>query len=358
MKLAVVTALAASLSAFADIKVNDNLSVNGYLVGSYQYTDIKNVGDTSSFNVDSALLGSTISFKPVTAVVSLYYVPAAKGGANANGDEATVLDAYVKYDAGSGVTVTGGKFLSYMGYESFYPIDMDQISYADGDFLAAIPGYHDGVKLDYADSAQGAGVAVVDSDYVLPKAISGFTGSATQGDGDLKDTVAVEPYYTYTGVTNLTLWAGLAYQTKGKTLTLVTPHYQSSVTTLDVWASYQITKELRAAAEYVHKDGGIDFGKGYDWIAFADYSFTDKLSAAARVSGEKVTDAKAYLGNPVSNDQSFTKYTISPTYVLTDHLKLRAEYSYYAYKNYYTSSTPLVKTSTANFVGVQAIFQF
>jgi len=52
-----------------------------------------------------------------------------------------------------------------MGYESFYPANMDQISYADGDFLAPIPGYHTGVKIDYADKEQGIGIALLDSAY-------------------------------------------------------------------------------------------------------------------------------------------------------------------------------------------------
>ena len=75
----------------------------------------------------------TLNFKPVTGVISFNYFP------NISSSEFTVLDAYATYDAGNGVTVTAGKFLSYKGYESFYAGSMDQISYANGDFLGAIP---------------------------------------------------------------------------------------------------------------------------------------------------------------------------------------------------------------------------
>ena len=46
----------------------------------------------------------------------------------------------------------------------------------------------------------------------------------------------------------------------------------------------------------------------------------------------------------------FTKYTICPAYAVTDHLTVRAEYSYYSYTNY--------STKKASFFGVQGIFKF
>ena len=322
--------LAIAATASADIKINDNITFSGYAVGAYMnYKPSDGTSVDSLFDASKPIPGGgdsndvltkfTFNYKPVTGVISLNYFPNVGGNS-----EFTVLDAYATYDAGEGVTITGGKFLSYLGYESFYPASMDQISYADGDFLGAIPGYHSGVKVDYADKIQGVGVAVVDSVY------SPFGG--TRGDGELKHNAGLEAYYTYTGVTNLTLWAGLAYDTKGG----FEPH---SVTTLDFWASYQLTKELRVAAEFVSKDGGLG-AKGTDWIAFANYTFSDKVTSTFRVSGEEMSD-----GGP-----KFTKFTVAPAYALTANLSIRAEYSYYSYKNYTTSS--------ANFFGVQAIFKF
>jgi hypothetical protein len=337
-KLAAVVALTATLSAFAQIKINDNLSVNGYAVGSYENFKQDKLPSVDSLNVDSALLGATITFKPVTAVFSFYYVPftttglnlpTGHSGVNQNGDEVTLLDANVTYDTGSGVTITGGKFLSYMGYESFYPIYMDQITYADGDFLAPIPGYHDGVHIDYSDNNQSAGIAGVDSVY--------SPYGATKGDGELKHNGGFEAFYSYKGITNLTLWLGYAFDSKGG-------FEVHSVSTFDIWASYQITKQARAAAEYVNKDGGTG-NKGYNWIAFFDYSLTDQLSAAFRVSGEKMNSVAGVAG------PGFTKYTVCPSYALTDHLKVRAEYSYYHYTDFGT-------IKDANFIGIQTIFQF
>jgi hypothetical protein len=201
---------------------------------------------------------------------------------------------------------------------------MDQISYANGDFLGAIPGYHSGVKVDYADKVQGVGVAVVDSVY------SPYGG--VRGDGELKHNAGLEGYYTYTGVSDLTLWAGFAYDTKGG----FQPH---SVFTFDFWAAYNVTKSLRVAAEFVSKDGGTG-AKGTNWLLFANYTFSDKVSSTFRVSGEEMAD-----GGP-----KFTKYTIAPAYALTANLAVRAEYSYYNYSNY--------SSSDASFFGVQLVLKF
>lgn len=312
--------LATVASATAEIKINDNFSVSGYIEGSYQYTAPKPGTATDRFNIDTSQLLFTTTFKPVTGVVSLFYVPnAAK--------ETTVLDAYVTYDAGEGITVTGGKFLSYLGYESFFTVNNPEISFANGDFLAPIPGYHDGVKIDYATKEFGVGVALVDSVYSGPFYL--------KGDGELKHNAGFEGYFTYKAVTDLTLWAGFGYDTKGSRNN---PAQTNSIFTADFWAQYQIDKKTSVAVEYAHKSGGPG-NKGYNWLALATYAFTDKVSTAFRISGEKVTDGS-----------SFMKYTIAPGIALTDKLTVRAEYSYYDYKD--------ASLDKANFFGVQAFFKF
>ena len=113
IKLAASAALLLRLAApaSAEVKINDNFSVSGYIEGSYQYTDSSPGGSGDKFNLDSSQLLFTASFKPVTGVVSLFYVPNAPS-------ETTVLDAYATYDAGNGISVTGGKFLSYLNIVS------------------------------------------------------------------------------------------------------------------------------------------------------------------------------------------------------------------------------------------------
>lgn len=308
--------LAIAATASAEVKLNDNFSVSGYVEGSYQITKPTPGTSSDTFNIDSSQLLFTTSFKPVTGVVSLFYVPNAPS-------ETTVLDAYVTYDMGGGLSVTGGKFLSYLGYESFFTVNNPEISFANGDFLAPIPGYHDGVKLDYSDKDWGAGAALLDSVYSGPNYL--------KGDHELKHNAGFEGYVVYKGTTDLTLWAGLAYDSKGS----FQPH---SVLTLDFWGQYQVDKKTAVAAEYAHKDGGVG-AKGYNWLGLVTYAFTDKVSTAFRISGEKLTGGA-----------SFTKYTIAPGIALTDKLTVRAEYSYQKYSK--------AALSKANFFGVQAFFKF
>src|SRR5688500_2035020 len=94
-KLAVGLSLAASLTAFADIKVNDTLTVSGYAAGSYRTTDPDPGENTDRLDIDAAKTLFTMAYKPVTGVVSLYYVPDAT-------HDVTVLDAYATVDVGGG----------------------------------------------------------------------------------------------------------------------------------------------------------------------------------------------------------------------------------------------------------------
>lgn len=316
----VVALLALAATASAEIKLNDNFSVSGYIAGSYQHTDPKPGDSVDRFNIDSSQLLFTTNFKPVTGVVSLFYVPNAS-------QETTVLDAYVTYDAGGGLTITGGKFLSPLGYESFFNVNNATISFANGDFLAPIPGYYTGVKVDYASKDFGVGLALVDSIY------SPFY---LKGDGELKHNAGFEGHFVYKAVPNLTLWAGFAYDTKGSSAITSQLH---SVLTLDFWAQYQFDKKTTVAAEYAHKDGGLPGTKGYNWLGLVNYAFTDKVSTAFRIGGEKLTAGP-----------SFTKYSIAPGVALTDKLTVRAEYSYYDYKD--------ASVDKANYFGVQAFFKF
>ncbi len=136
--------------------------------------------------------------------------------------------------------LTAGKFLSYLGYESFYQISDNMISLADQALLSPIPGYHEGVKMDYApDKADTLGVAVVDSLYQKP----GY--NATEGDGDFKHNAGFEGYYTYTGVTNLQIWAGAGFETTtkpGVDSSGVTEKQGTGVTVLDLWGTYTLDK--------------------------------------------------------------------------------------------------------------------
>jgi hypothetical protein len=351
LKLAGIAALtAAALPAFAQIKVNDSLTVTGWATGSYQYTQPSPGASSDSLNLDAGMLEATLTpAKRVTAVMSVYYRPSAEGGVSPSGSEATLLDAYISYDAGNGVTLTAGKFLSYLGYESFYNISDNMITLANQSLLGPIPGYHEGFKLDYApDKTDTLGFSVTDSEYQKP----GY--NATEGDGELKHNGGFEAYYTNTAITNLTLWGGVGYETKtppgydtdgvaAKTFSpkgvLLSggPH---DVYVLDVWGDYVLDKAGdQIVAEGIYKDGGFA-NKGWDWLVYYQYNVPNsKIYSWFCISGEDVTKGPSY-----------TKFSVAPTYVYNNSLSFRLQYSYTTYSSY--------PVKNANFFGGQVLFKF
>lgn len=314
-----VSLLALAATAYADVKLNENFSVNGYAVGSYTSTSVSPGASSDRLDLDAVKTTFIGSFKPVTGTISLFYPGAA-------GNDVTVLDAYATYDAGGGFSVTGGKFLSYLGYEAFDPVNMTQITYASvtSGTLSAIPAYHSGVRLDYGDKENSFGLALLDSVY---------GPTIFKGDAELKHNAGFEGYYKYTGAKDLVLWAGLAYDTAGLK--------KNKVLTLDFWAEYKVNKETTLAAEFCSKDGG-DFAKGTTWLAYLNYAFDAKTSGVLRISAENLSGKTKTVGS------DFMQYTVCPTYALSANLSVRAEYSYYDYDG----------GATKKFFGVQGVFKF
>ncbi|MES2691828.1 MAG: outer membrane beta-barrel protein [Verrucomicrobiota bacterium] len=298
LKLAAVASLAASLTALADVKVNNNFSVNGYAVGSWTTTDPDAGTKTETFFKNGTLFGATDAVKvgflgnsgPISGYGSILYLPAA-GSTN----EAGLLDAYVTYDTGAGVKITGGKYLSYLGYEAFDPINMAQLTY--GYTIFAIPAYHTGAKIDYATKTLSLGLSVTDS-------VFGGAKGFFEGDREFSDDVGVEAIMTYTGIDKLTIFAGIASED--------THNAANKLFIFDLWASYNVTDKLTIAGEFDVQD---DVGKG--WLAFASYKFTDQFSTAFRVSGFKADGG--------GDD---TKWTVAPTITLSPNVSLRAEVSF------------------------------
>lgn len=287
--------LALAATAQADLKVNDTFSVNGYAVGSYiSYDYDGGPSDDTYFqtgaplaNADAVKLGVLATSGSFSAYGSVLYIPQAA-------NEAGLLDAYATYDTGTGLKLTGGKFLSYLGYEAFDPINMAQLTY--GSTIFAIPAYHTGAKLDYSSGAFSVGLAVVDSVFPGPR---GFF----EGDREFSDDVGFELIATYTGIEKLTIFTGIASED--------TDGAASDLFIFDIWASYAVSDKVTIAAEF---DTQEDVMSG--WLAFLSYKFTDKFSTAFRVSGVEWDGG--------GDD---TKYTIAPTYTINANLSLRGEYS-------------------------------
>jgi hypothetical protein len=304
--------------ASADIQVNENFSVGGYAAGSYRYFD---EAKADKFDLDAAKINFITDFKPVSAVASIYYT----GGTP--GDDLTLLDAYVNYDLGDGLVITGGKFLSYLGYEAFDIPAMSQITYANGDFLGAIPGYHSGVKIGYTSGAWSSGIALLDSVY-----------GGLKGDGELRGNAGLEAFVSYTGIEKLTLFLGAAHQSEGLSEDgIPVDGAQEDATVINFWASYSLTDKVTIAGEYSQKDSY--FTDGYNWLVFASVATSDKVTLVGRISGEEI-----------DNGPSFLRYTFAPSFTLTENLSIRTEVTFTDYDDF--------ESSKDTFFGIQGVFKF
>ena len=309
------------------VNTPDWLKVSGYAAASYTYTDVEDGDDGDTFfhtgtPLDAVKLGLEATQGPISVYGSLFYSPNSEANSFAGGSEAGILDAYVTYTAGP-LKVTGGKYVSYMGYESFDTVNMSQLTYANSS-IGGVPSYHTGVKVDYLTEIWGAGFNVSDS-------VRG--PSFWEGDGEWDNGLGYEGYVTYKGIQKLTLWAGFSYDDTDNT-----PDFSS----YDVWASYQLTDKLSIASEVIYADNtlsGADSAVG--GLAFLKYNFTEQLSLVGRFGINEVSST----GPTVTAPDNY-KYTVSPTYVFNEHFLVRGEASY-------TDSD-----TDVFFTGVQALLKF
>ena len=282
-----------AVSASAEIAINENLSLEGYAIGSAVVTEgttAKNLQLLNSGRLyESAKIALNGKYDAFTSKVSLYNV---KSGLNGTGADAGLLDAYVTYKTGD-LAVTGGKFLGSLGYESFDSPNNAFISYGFSNYASP---YATGAKVEYLTKEFSTGISVRDTQ-------TGTGGKFFEGDGDFSNDLGYEAYFLYTGIEKLTLFAGMGYQDVDAT--------SSSVSTYNLWASYALTDKVTLAAEYAHIEDSFE---DYSWLTQVGYAVSADFSLAARLTGFKGTN---------SND-GFA-YGVGSTYTLTKNFSVKSE---------------------------------
>lgn len=315
-----LAALAATVPAFAEIKVNDNLGVSGYVVGSARYAKASPGDDNSTLDIDAYKLAAHGKFAPVTGTISFF------GFAS---DDPVLLDAYATYDLGDGASITAGKFLSWMGYEAFDWTNTTQISYGwegspgAGNIAAPnIPAYHSGVKIEKSGESFAYGIAVLDSLY---------GPTYYKGDGDLNNGIGAEAYYTYKSDAT-TAFFSLGY---GKDKTA-----NADFVTADIWLQH-VMGDTTLAAEFSYSEadvGSVD-SEPYFWLLFIKQAISPKVALVGRVSGGEVLSG-----------ERMTKFTFAPLFTITPNLEVSTEYSYTDYKDH--------TVDKGHFLGAQMRFKF
>jgi hypothetical protein len=301
LKASLAALFFAATALQAQIEINDNISVTGFLDMSATDTDASfstNRGspatedaagsDGSSYNLDQAEIDFLLSFDEISGQIDLNYL----GG---NDGEFDLEQAFLAYDLGGGSNVEAGKFLGYMGWETAEPTGLYQYSYAYDIAGGTIPRYHNGVRYNYNDDFLSLGLALLDSAWSPDASI----GDSSYG---LEAKIAIRP------VEGWTVFLGLAKDAMDAG--------QQDRDLINFWTSYEIGN-----VTYALEWNDYDFGPmnlGSQFLVMANVGITDNLGLTFRVS----EDAQDFKGGDTS-----TKYTISPGWSVNDNLGMLFEIS-------------------------------
>tara|TARA_B100001248_G_C27379824_1_gene456328 strand:- start:310 stop:1290 length:981 start_codon:yes stop_codon:yes gene_type:complete len=301
--LATIAAFGLVGSAFA-IEINDNLSINGFIDGSYQYSDV-DLGTTNGpsaapFQKDQALGVDEVELNFITNVASVDGVINLDSHDGLGGVE--VEQAHITYSMESGVSFTLGKYGSALGFEREDPTSLYTFSRAYGG--NGIAGAEQLFNLGDVDNNVVEGFTVAYSNDIFSIGASFENALSTDAeDDDLNLEVAL----AYTGIENVSLGLGYFFDNQADT--------DDEIDVLNVHASALLGK-LLVAVEYSELNRGGNNSDLDGYLFLADYDFTDKLGAALRISS-----------NENAGGWDYEKLTIAPNFAITDSLGAIVEYS-------------------------------
>jgi hypothetical protein len=306
LKTTLTMLLLATTALQAQIKINDNISVTGFVDMSVSKTDsemtrstLNNAAvnhaadaDGSSGNLDQAEIDFILNFDKISGQVDLNYLGTNDGGRKIG--EFDLEQAFIRYDLGDGGDVEAGKFLSYMGFETFEPTGLYQYSYAY-DIRNAIPGHHTGVRYNYNDDFLSLGLSLLDSVY--------------RPDGGIQDSGhGVEAKIAIKPIEGLTIFLGFAQDSQDGAA--------EDSDLINFWTSYE-TGNITWAFELNEYDFGA-MNSGSQFLVMANLGLTDRTGLTFRVS----EDAQDFKGGDTA-----TKFTVSPNFSVNDNLGFLFELS-------------------------------
>ena len=288
LKLSLAGLFLATSALQGQIEINENLSITGFLDMSAVETDSEpNNNSNSTFNLDQVEIDFLLNFDELSGQIDLNYL----GG---NDDKFDLEQAFMRYDLGDGSDVEAGKFLSYMGFETFEPTGLYQYSYAY-DIRNAIPGHHNGVRYNYNDDFLSLGLGLLDSVY--------------DPDGSIQDSGhGIEAKIAITPLEGWTIFLGFAKDSMEGA--------SQDKDLINFWTSYE-TGNVTWALEFNKYDfGPTDVGSQF--LVMANLGLTETAGITFRVS----EDDQDFKGGDTA-----TKLTVSPNLSINDNLGVLFELS-------------------------------
>ena len=311
-KLLAVLATLGMVASASAVKINNNLSINGFIDGSYLNTDSTAAAaaggaqsESTNTGIDEVELNFLVNAGNVSGELHI----------DNNGDADGSLDieqVHFTYSFANGASIQVGKFGSNLGLEREDPAGLYTFSRAYG------TANYDLGNIDNGNVGEGIRLAYAAGDFSLSLGLTNPVGAAEEGLIGVGGAAGEDDYdyefvVSYTGFDNLSLTAGVISTAQIDTK----PANAADANDVDVYsinASYTLDK-LLIAGEYTSReeDGSDDLSA---YLLLLDYDINEKLGVALRYS-EWETGANA----------ESDKITFAPNYAITESLGAIVEFS-------------------------------
>jgi hypothetical protein len=317
-KLLAVLATLGMVASASAVKVNNNLSINGFIDGSYNLTDTDGA-DTQSLGLDEVELNFNLNVGNVSGLIAIdnnnpsthshtvsftdlngtgASVNKSVTSSTVNGTDLNIEQAHFTYNINDAVSLTFGRYGSALGFEREDPAGLYTFSRAySGNFnLGNIDaGAVDGITLSYAGDSYSIAASLEE----------------TAGQNIEVNDLNLELAFTYTGIAGVNIGGGYFFDNAA--------NGANETDVLNVHVSRQFGK-LLLAGEYIEAStSSTTAAQNVDndaYLLLADYDVNDKLGVAVRFSNNE----QGALGD-------YERFTIAPNYSLTDSLGAIIEYS-------------------------------
>ena len=274
-------------SAAAEIKLNDNLSVSGFL----DMSSVTTMGDETEtgLSFDQFEMDFHLNYGSVTGQVDIDSTDDFQG--------IKLEQGFVTYTAPKdmlpGVSITAGRFLSSLGFEAAEPTGLYQYSFSEG---IPYPGYQNGVAINVKPMKEaGLYVSFVSSVWDVNETDAGTPGMEAQ--------LALTPIEQITAKVGYALDAMDDY----------------TQTELNAWVSFAQGPLTLAGEIDLLGNWGADGNSGMHFLGMANVSLADIISVP-------VAATVRFSGIDTDNEGTSTEFTFSPSYTATDNWLLLAEF--------------------------------
>ena len=290
-KLLAIMAVFGMVASASAVKINNNLSINGFIDGSYKLVDSDTAADNDQgLDADEAEINFVLSNGPVSGLIAI-------DSARPRTDDLNIEQAHFTYDLGNGVSLTFGRYGSALGFEREDPAGLYTFSRAYSTAAANLG------NIDNGNAVEGVTISYAADQFSLAASFENGRGANLESN-DLD----LELSLSYTGIADTVIGGGFFFDNESAGT--------EEVNVVNIHASRSFGK-LLLGAEYTQLQSSVAATGDRDaYMVLADYDYTDKIGVAVRLSKEEVA---------TNND--YEKITIAPNYSFTDNLGAILEFS-------------------------------